>query len=677
MNVQQYPLIERALAVATKYPVFPCRDRIGPNGQTPKSPCTPHGFLDASQDPETIRRMFSHPEAALIGVPTGHGTGIFVVDIDPAGRKWAIENYAVRLPRTRGQFTRRGHHLIYAMPAANVGSTKGKVAKGVDIRANGGYVIWWKAEGLECRNPDMLAAVPEWLIEAAGVKADDAGDHPLANLNPPGPRLSADEIAARLAVLNPDMPYDGVEPSWLHTAMACHAAGGEAAYGAARQWSERSTHDKGNFDTHWRSFHDGGRRTITGAYLIRYSNEAGYRAPAVLDGLRMSRQGPIPDEENVGRILERDPELLGLARFDEFRCERVITRPVPLKGANLVGERGMPRPWKDADSVDLQKYIQRHYMPRLSRDRIEGPLDSHARRHGSFHPVREYLQGLEWDGKPRLETLLAEHFGADLQPREYLAHVGRKFLIAAVARILEPGCQVDSALVLEGPQGIGKSSALRLLAGDEWFSDSLPADLSHKDARDHLRGKWVVELPELAQFKRAEIETIKAYMSRRHESYRPSYGRHEVQFPRQCVFAGTTNASEYLVDVTGNRRFWIVVCGRIDLEALRRVRGQLWAEAAQRYRQREPWHLTGAVADVAAGEAQARVSHDPWTGDVVVALFGRTEPVTPGEVLNKMQLGAEQRNGRSSARVAQILRDLGWKRGPRHRHGQTFLPPSV
>jgi predicted P-loop ATPase len=229
-------------------------------------------------------------------------------------------------------------------------------------------------------------------------------------------------------------------------------------------------------------------------------------------------------------------------------------------------------------------------------------------------------------------------------------------------------------------QGIGKSTGLRVLASDEYFSDSLPADLSHKDARDHLRGKWIIELSELSQLKRAEIETVKSFLSRRYEQYRPSYGRNEIKFPRQCVFAGSTNSSEYLVDTTGNRRFWVVACGgTVDLAALEQDRDQLWAEAVSRYLKGEPWHLTGTLANVAAEEANLRLIHDPWTPDVLEALgeLQQTE-VSPGEIMRHLPVSAEARNERNAMRVGKILLELGWSRGKRHKtRGQLFVgqPP--
>jgi putative DNA primase/helicase len=234
--------------------------------------------------------------------------------------------------------------------------------------------------------------------------------------------------------------------------------------------------------------------------------------------------------------------------------------------------------------------------------------------------------------------------------------------------------------VFEDVQGAGKTSALRTLAGPEYFSDSLPHDLSHKDAKDHLRGKWIVELPELSQFKKSDIETVKAFLSRRVEIYRPSYGRHEISFKRGCVFAGTTNDSDYLIDTTGNRRFWPVRCGDIDLDAIALDRDQLWAEAVVLYRAGTRWYLTDEAAEIAANEAQERVTGDPWlpmVADALASVALTHADVSPGEVLSRLDIQPEQRHAKSAVRVGTILKDLGWKRSRRDRtRGQLYARPA-
>lgn len=395
--------------------------------------------------------------------------------------------------------------------------------------------------------------------------------------------------------------------------------------------------------------------------------------------LRKTRKGVVhPDEENTRRILLGDSNLEGIVRFDEFSGEMILTRPITTD-PSLVGDRDLPRPWIDSDTVTLQTHIQRLWVPRLGREKIEATLDMIARQNCSFHPVREYLQSLSWDGMSRLYTWLRDYVGATKQPEKYLAAVGSAWLISGVARILNPGCKADCMLVLEGSQGIYKSTMLRTLAGARWFSDSLPADLSHKDARDHLRGKWIIEMPELAQFRRAEIETVKSFLSRQEEQYRPSYGHHELKFPRQCIFAGSTNKDTYLVDDTGNRRFWTVACNDIDLKAVVRDRDQLWAEAAVRYRSGARWWLTKEESALAEVEAGQRIAHDPWTARVAEVVKGILTPdVTPGEVMARMDLPDSERHDRNAGRIGTILQNLEWVRARRDKtRGQTYLPPAA
>jgi predicted P-loop ATPase len=496
--------------------------------------------------------------------------------------------------------------------------------------------------------------------------------------------MTDDEIRAELRWLR-EHDYD----NWREEGMAIHHETGGHPRGLAL-WLENSIGREGYdgpeaLTKRWKGFGRKVVQPVTLRSLMARANRAratvGLAEP-LRKHLRATKQGLIPDEENVRLILEHDPELQGVLRFDEFSGETILAAPIP-DGTAVVSERGVPRPWQDSDTVALQTYIQRRILPRIGRDRVEAALTLHSRTRCAFHPVRDYLQGVKWDGVERVDTWLQVYLGAHGQPDEYLRAVGPKFLIAAAARILEPGCKADSALVLESPQGSGKSTAAKVLAGDAWFSDSLPADLAHKDARDHLRGKWIVELPELAQFRRAEIETIKAFLSRCVEQYRPAYGRREVHYPRQCVFIGTTNEQHYLVDTTGNRRFWVVKCGRIDLDALRRDRDALWAEATCRYYTGERWHLSAAEGALAASEADSRVMVDPWTAQVADvlddSLVGDGRPdVTPGEVLQLMGLPTTERHGRNAARVAAILRELGWRQGQRHKtRGQVYLSPRV
>lgn len=386
---------------------------------------------------------------------------------------------------------------------------------------------------------------------------------------------------------------------------------------------------------------------------------------AVRSRLRREGKAVIADEENMRLVLEHDSVLDGLVRYDEFRMQRVITRPVP-GDERIVADREYPRLWRDEDLVALTQYMQRSYVAKVARDRVDGAVGAWARSRWPFHPIRDYLHGLEWDGKRRIDGWLQVYMGAHGAPTEYLRAIGSKWLISAVARVIQPGCKADCALVFEGEQGIKKSTALRTLAGDEFFSDSLPHDLTDKDAKDHIRGKWIVELSELAQFKKSEIETVKSFLSRQVEQFRPAYGRSEIVYPRQCVFAGSTNADAYLVDDTGNRRFWIAKCRDIDLKGLRRDRDQLWAEAHSRFIAGEDWYLSGDIERVAADQTERRRLVDPWQDELAQMLrtgnLKDVEELRPGEALAALGVSAERLTPHNSARVGHILKTLGWRK---------------
>ena len=222
--------------------------------------------------------------------------------------------------------------------------------------------------------------------------------------------------------------------------------------------------------------------------------------------------------------------------------------------------------------------------------------------------MRNHLDALQWDGTERLSTWLHTYLGAERS--DYTKGVGTMFLLGMVARIYKPGCKLDYMLILEGEQGSLKSTACAVLAGD-YFSDQLP-DITSKEAAQHLRGKWLIEVAELRAYSRAAIDHFKEFITRDTERYRPPWGRKEVHEPRQCCFVATTNKSIYLRDETGNRRFWPVKTGEINLDALRRDRDQLLAEAVARFRQGEVWWPTAEFEKTCVAEQEKRYEPDVW-----------------------------------------------------------------
>jgi predicted P-loop ATPase len=341
-------------------------------------------------------------------------------------------------------------------------------------------------------------------------------------------------------------------------------------------------------------------------------------------------------------------------------------------------------PWSDVDDTEVAHWSQLHGVilkPSTCAAAVEMVASHH--RH---HAVRDYLDGLTWDGTSRLDGWLGTYLGAridvqaldaelsedDLNREEptpsekyatYLRTVGAKWMIAAVARVYRPGCKVDHVIVFEGRQGVGKSTCLRILAGDPWFADEI-SDLGTKDSAQDLRGKWIVELAEVAALKRATLERMKAFISRNVDHYRPSYGRRSMDFPRQCVFAGTTNADAYLADETGNRRFWPVKVRGLRLEDLTRDRDQLWAEAVVRFKADESWWLDREVEAFAAEEQEQRRQGDPWEEPILEWLGRQTKTEhTVAEILaGALQREIEDWTQTDLNRVARCLRAHGYER---------------
>jgi len=239
--------------------------------------------------------------------------------------------------------------------------------------------------------------------------------------------------------------------------------------------------------------------------------------------------------------------------------------------------------------------------------------------------------------------------------------VGKRWLISAVARIYKPGCKVDHSLILEGPQGVFKSTGLRFLF-TPWFTDAL-SEIGSKDSALELRGVWLIELAELDMLARAEVSKIKAYMSRMIDRFRPPYGRVPVSYPRECVFAGTVNNSTYLRDETGGRRFWPVKCGPIDLKGLERDRDQLWVEARDAYHSGARWWLEGKeVIQAATAEQEERYDSDAWHDLMLEWLIGK-DTVTITEVLTEcLRKARDHWTQTDQNRVSRTLRALKWER---------------
>ena len=271
----------------------------------------------------------------------------------------------------------------------------------------------------------------------------------------------------------------------------------------------------------------------------------------------------------------------------------------------------------DADDGGLRSYLEGVWgvPPQW------GPLEDAVTQISiaqAFHPVQDYLNSLVWDEKERLDNLLTQYLG--VAPTEFSRAAGRKFLISAVARVLSPGCKADHTLLLCGGEGKGKSAFPRILAGD-WYSESLPGLGGGKEIFEALRGSWIIEMAELHAVRRADVEAVKHFLTKQVDKYREAYGRHVANYPRQCVFLGTSNDEKPLVSTSGNRRLWPV---QGDLERptsewtveLQKNRDQLWAEAVHAYRQGEQWYMSDEMEEAAIQVQEEHRLEDAWTSRI-------------------------------------------------------------
>lgn len=324
--------------------------------------------------------------------------------------------------------------------------------------------------------------------------------------------------------------------------------------------------------------------------------------------LKITDKGGIAQTiENVVTILRHDPKLTGCLALNEMEHNIVTRKSLPWRKVKGTSQ------WVDADDAALRYYLERVYGI-ASKDRIFDAVNVVAAEN-KFHPVRDYLDGCTWDGVPRVETLLIDYLGAE--DNEYTRTVTRKALVAAVARIYMPGCKFDYMLTIRGQQGLGKSALIAKLGG-QWFSDSFTT-MQGKDAYEQVQGVWIMEVGELAGMRKAEAETIKLYISKQVDRFRPAYGRRLQEFPRQCIFIGTTNETQFLRDTTGNRRFWVVdtpnTPARDMWEELTSDMVRLiWAEAVEIFRKGENLYLPRKLEAVAREVQESYEEENPRAG---------------------------------------------------------------
>lgn len=569
------------------------------------------------------------PEGYGAGIATGARSGFFAIDLDLKDGKDGLAALAAlgEVPPTRTTATPTGgYHLKFKHPGFHVPNSASVLGPGIDVRGDGGYVV---APGSRHKNGGIYTLVdpnapivdaPSWLLEV------------LRN-GPKKLRKVSRETLERIA------------KTWKRSKSPMRQELGDALDSVCKGESFAPPGERD--DTIFRLTKDLAKALpesdpATIAELFAPSLDLmGRESPdaptvdVVLEKLARALEegdgGPwtgrlaasengIPKAclGNVVLVLENHATCREVLAFDERRQKEVFVKPPPWGG-------DVPRDVGDEDATRCAVWLTEVQRLTAGADMCRKAMDAIARARRFDHVV-EHLQALAWDGVPRIDTWLVDYAGAADTP--YVRTVGAKFLIALVARAFRPGCKVDTMLVLEGKQGIGKSSLLCALVGQENFADDLP-DIESKDAKDFLQGPWLVEVKELRAFDRKSESALKGFIDQRSDRYRPAYGAKTLDVPRRCCFAGTTNDSEYLRDPTGKRRFWPVLVERCDVAGVAAVRDQLWAEAVARFSAGNGfgevvanflWWLDEGQERGAAVEQEQRHEVDPWEERIVSAL---------------------------------------------------------
>lgn len=394
--------------------------------------------------------------------------------------------------------------------------------------------------------------------------------------------------------------------------------------------------------------------------------------PGVVALLDRAESGAVRNTTNNAlRILKHDPRVAGAIRLNLFRecCE--LAREFNYSTGEW--DPSEPYPVRDTDENRLRLWIGDLYGFEPSDSSIHSAiLDCGTSQ--KYHPVRSYLQGLRWDGKDRISRWLQVYCHA--ADTELYRQYGRKFLISCIARVMEPGCQVDTMLILQGDQGLRKSTAFRILGGP-WFSSS-HFNVENKDALQGLRGRWLWEVGELSAFSKRDIERIKGFLTDPIDTYRQAYGRNVEDYPRQIVFCGTTNDERPLSDDTGARRFWVVpVPNRVTREELERDRDLLWAEAYQAYLCGEPWWLDGHLEKLQAEDSlhftrEGTLEH--LLQNVPAYLSGQI--LTIPEILTKICRLSVDHPLFNLDKAGRTLKKLGWRPNRANKNVRRYWVPA-
>lgn len=631
---------------AKKWRVFPCfTAKAHPGGgfrctcgrpkcnRPAKHPATKDGFKNATTDQRELETLATGTEQN-IAVATGSGLLVLDVDPDKGGDESLMELMELHepLPDTLTCITGGAGIHYYFTIDDNVQCSVNKIGRGLDIRADGGYVLVPPSRHISGREyfwddgqPYEIAKAPYWLLDLATGTA--RADSPKAEAVIEGGR---NEFLTSFAGT---MRRRGASESTIELAL--------------QEENEKRC-----------------RPPLSKAEVTKIAKSVARYAPSADAGswqssLKRNAQGlPYATATNAAIFLSSSDYWRGVLKYDEFAdvIRWAGTPPeapfAPKQGAEFDMEM---------DVMYVAHWLSKNCGPVFNEDDTLKAVKRVAYR-SKYNPLQDYLKGLKWDGKPRVDSWLRDY----LDSGKHVSHVGKWFLVAAVARAMQPGCKVDNMMVLEGAEGIGKSTATKLLVpNEEWFSDGLPS-LNDKYIGMWMQGKWIIELSELASLNHVTQDKVKKFMSQQVDHLRKPYSKQVLIRPRSCVFVGTTNRDQYLDD-DENRRFWPVRCGKVDVDGLLAARDQLWAEAKHLYDDNVKWFPdTNEQAGMASEQGKRVETNIVWEEKISEYLVPRVGGfVSTAELIAHMGITPDRADKKHAMEVGRIMRRLYWRKSQR------------
>lgn len=604
-----------------------------------KHPRTQHGLKDASTEDDQIRTWWDRWPKANIAVVTGRLSGFWTLDIDAkhggGDTLDALQAKHGKLPDTVEALTGGGgRHLLFSMPDCRVPNSVAQIGPGIDVRGDDGYIV-------VAPSVHISGKIYEW--EASS----EPGDVPIV----PAPAwLLSLTTEKKHKSLSPDFGDSGdkIRSGGRNQFCFSHACSmrrkqfSTAAILAAILQLNRERCDPPLDDSEVE-------------HLVkssaRYDEEKIWTSTEWLSQLDRTDKGVLkPTLKNALLIIENDMELTGRIHMDEFRHQIITSDVLPFRKS--IGQ------WVDTDTIELAAYMDNGYKAAFKTSMAHEAVLAIARRK-AINELRDYLFdcAAKWDGVERVHHFFADYYDAD--DTEYTRSVSANFLISCVARVLTPGCPADNMVVIEGAQGIGKTRSLRAIAGQDWYME-VSTEWGSKDFFQSLRGKWICEVGELSAIRRSQIERVKQILTSTHDNYRPAYGRFSEDFPRSNIFVGTTNEDRYLIDSTGNRRFWPILARTADFKRIALMRDQIWGEAVVRFRRGESWWVV--PEEETKFQQEMRYDEDVWAEHIAIWIVGRDE-ITMAEVLDgALKIEPNRQDRASQMRCASIVKRLGFRK---------------